>query len=48
MPLTSPPRYRPVNWGHFRRERAAGDYADYGEEIQISKFRISWRQAAGS
>lgn len=40
MPLTNPPRYRPVNWGHFRRERAAGDYADDGEEIQITQFRI--------
>ncbi|MDX1561990.1 MAG: 2-oxoglutarate and iron-dependent oxygenase domain-containing protein [Gammaproteobacteria bacterium] len=35
----SPPRYRPINWGRFRAGRAAGDYADYGKEIQISDFR---------
>lgn len=34
-----PPRYRLINWGEFRAGRAAGDYADYGEEIQISQFR---------
>ncbi len=36
-----PARYRPINWGDFRARRAAGDYADYGEEIQISQFRSS-------
>ena len=35
-----PPRYRPINWGEFRAGRAAGDYADYGEEIQISHFAV--------
>lgn len=34
------PRYRPVNWGEFRRARTAGDYADYGVEIQIEDFRL--------
>jgi len=34
-----PARYRPINWGEFRAGRAAGDYANYGEEIQISHFR---------
>ncbi len=33
------PIYRPINWGEFRAGRAAGDYADVGEEIQISDFR---------
>ncbi len=33
-------RYKPINWGEFRAGRAAGDYADYGEEIQISQFRV--------
>jgi len=37
---TSPARYRTINWGEFRAGRAAGDYADQGEEIQISRFRI--------
>lgn len=32
-------RYHPVNWGDFRTQRANGDYADYGEEIQITQFR---------
>lgn len=35
----SPPRYRPINWREFRAARAAGDYADSGEEIQIDHFR---------
>jgi isopenicillin N synthase-like dioxygenase len=40
VPLTGPaPLYRPVNWGQFRQARAAGDYANVGEEIQISQFR---------
>jgi isopenicillin N synthase-like dioxygenase len=34
-------RYRPINWGEFRAARTAGDYADYGEEIQIEHFRVS-------
>ncbi|HEX7037128.1 MAG TPA: 2OG-Fe(II) oxygenase family protein [Pseudomonadales bacterium] len=36
----NPPRYRAINWGEFRSRRAAGDYADYGEEVQISHYRI--------
>lgn len=36
---TAPALYRPINWGEFRAGRAAGDYADYGEEIQIAHFR---------
>ena len=43
-PLPTPdgaaPRYRPINWGDFRRARTAGDFADYGEEIQIEHFRV--------
>ena len=34
-----PARYRPLHWGEFRRLRALGDYGDYGEEIQISRYR---------
>ncbi len=36
----APARYRPVHWGEFRRQRALGDYGDYGEEIQISRYRL--------
>ena len=36
-----PPLYEPINWGEFRAGRAAGDYADFGEEIQISQFRTA-------
>ena len=36
----NPPRYSPINWKDFREKRAAGDYADYGEEVQISHYRI--------
>ncbi len=32
-------RYRPINWGEFRRLRAAGDYQDLGQEVQIDHFR---------
>jgi len=42
---TSPPRYRPIHWGEFRAERAAGDYRDRGEEIQIEHFRLETRAA---
>ena len=34
-----PPRYRPIRWREFRTLRAAGDYADVGEEIQITHYR---------
>ena len=34
------PRYRPIHWGEFRAGRAAGDYANVGEEIQIAHYRI--------
>jgi isopenicillin N synthase-like dioxygenase len=34
------PRYRPISWSHFRDQRSAGDYADYGDEIQISDYRV--------
>ncbi|MDX1579688.1 MAG: 2-oxoglutarate and iron-dependent oxygenase domain-containing protein [Gemmatimonadota bacterium] len=40
----SAPRYRPINWGEFRRARTAGDYADHGKEIQIEDFRIGGHQ----
>ena len=36
-----PPRYRSINWREFRSQRAAGDYADYGEEVQISQYEIA-------
>lgn len=31
--------YKPIIWREFREQRAAGDYANYGEEIQVSHFR---------
>jgi len=43
--LGSPARYRPIRWGEFRALRAAGDYRDCGEEIQIDHYRI--HSAAG-
>ncbi len=39
VPLTEPAHYGAVNWGHYRDQRASGDYADVGEEIQIAQFR---------
>jgi isopenicillin N synthase-like dioxygenase len=44
----NPPRYRPIHWGRFRAERAAGDYRDRGEEIQISHFRCARDAGASS
>jgi isopenicillin N synthase-like dioxygenase len=34
-----PARYRPIRWREFRTLRAAGDYADIGEEVQITHYR---------
>ncbi len=34
-----PARYRAIAWAEFRARRAAGDYADVGEEVQISDWR---------
>ena len=42
-PFAEAPRYRPFTWGEFRGRRAAGDYADLGEEVQIA----AWRTHAG-
>jgi isopenicillin N synthase-like dioxygenase len=33
-----PPRYRPIHWGRFRAQRAAGDYADHGDYHSISHY----------
>ena len=33
-------RYRPIRWREFRTLRAAGDYRDCGEEVQIERYRI--------
>ena len=30
--------YDKVNWGEFRAKRFAGDFADVGEEVQISHY----------
>jgi isopenicillin N synthase-like dioxygenase len=36
---TRPAHYRAINWGEFYRKRTDGDYADIGEEIQISHYQ---------
>jgi len=36
----NPPRYRAINWREFRAGRAAGDYADVGEYMEISRYAI--------
>lgn len=33
------PHYRAVPWREFRRRRTDGDYADYGDEVQITQYR---------
>jgi isopenicillin N synthase-like dioxygenase len=35
-----PARYRPIQWGEFRKLRAAGDFRDCGEEVQIRHYRF--------
>jgi isopenicillin N synthase-like dioxygenase len=35
-----PAHFSPISWSHFRDQRSAGDYADYGSEIQIDDFRL--------
>ncbi len=35
-----PARYRAIGWGEFRGRRSAGDYADYGTEVQIAQYRV--------
>ena len=35
-----PQHYRDISWGEFRRRRADGDYADYGNEVQIADYRV--------
>ncbi len=34
-----PAHYRRIHWREFRALRAAGDYADVGEEVQIAHYR---------
>lgn len=36
----NPARYRAINWREFRAGRAAGDYADVGEYMEISRYAI--------
>lgn len=38
--VTSCGRYFPVLWGYFRAVRFAGDYTDFGAEIQIEDFEV--------
>ena len=35
----TPALYRPILWSDFRYKRTDGDYADYGDEVQISQYR---------
>jgi isopenicillin N synthase-like dioxygenase len=35
----TPAIYRPIPWSEYRNGRAAGDYTDHGEEIQIAWYR---------
>ncbi len=45
LPDTGTPHYTPINWGEFRARRSAGDYADYGDEVQISDYRVAAEDA---
>ena len=41
LPSLGAPQYDELYWGYFRAQRFAGDFADYGTEIQISDFADS-------
>lgn len=43
----APAHYQPISWREFRAMRAAGDYADLGEEVQISHYRRDARGIDG-
>lgn len=36
----NPIKFRSFPWAEFRKGRYEGDYADKGEEIQITRYRI--------
>ena len=38
LPSLGDPQFDELNWGYFRAMRFAGDFADYGTEIQIADF----------
>jgi isopenicillin N synthase-like dioxygenase len=34
------PHYRPIDWREFREKRVEGNYADLGEEVQITQYKL--------
>jgi len=38
LPSLGRPKFLPCNWGYFRAQRFAGDFADFGAEIQTDDF----------
>lgn len=40
LPSLGEPQYNPCVWGYFRAQRFAGDFADFGTEIQTSAFEL--------
>jgi isopenicillin N synthase-like dioxygenase len=43
LEVCGPAHYSGIPWGSYRRRRADGDFADGGDEVQISHFRLSSR-----
>lgn len=39
IPSLGKPKFHNLYWGYYRAQRFAGDFADYGVEIQIDDFR---------
>jgi hypothetical protein len=35
-----PPRYHPIKWREFRARRAAGDYSNGREYVEISQYAV--------
>lgn len=40
LPSLGAPRFAPCLWGYFRAQRFAGDFADFGSEIQTDDYRV--------
>eukprot|EP00316_Scyphosphaera_apsteinii_P016394 CAMPEP_0119299614 /NCGR_PEP_ID=MMETSP1333-20130426/1592_1 /TAXON_ID=418940 /ORGANISM="Scyphosphaera apsteinii, Strain RCC1455" /LENGTH=396 /DNA_ID=CAMNT_0007301095 /DNA_START=1 /DNA_END=1191 /DNA_ORIENTATION=+ len=38
LPSLGKPTFTPCNWGYFRAQRFAGDFADFGAEIQVDDY----------
>ena len=45
LPSLGTAEYDELVWGYFRAQRFAGDFADFGTEIQIDNYRTAGSDA---